>query len=218
MEDCNSIDDNCDGQIDEEVLNLYYSDDDFDGFGDVELFACDMPPAGSSIGGDCDDDNATVYPGADELCDGLDNNCNSTVDEGPVDQQTFFEDKDGDGYGDPSTNTLSCTAPSSSYTTDSSDCNDTDASIHPGQTEQCDGVDNNCDGAADEGVSMVGYLDLDGDGFGDPNSMVSGCTVSSNEVFNMLDCNDADDTIYTGATELCDGLDHDCDGIADNGC
>jgi len=93
-ETCDGMDNNCNGQIDEGVLNTYYADSDGDGYGDPnnDVEACTPPPGYVSNQTDCNDDPITggmTNPGATEICDGIDNNCNSQTDEG--------FDPDGDG-------------------------------------------------------------------------------------------------------------------------
>ncbi len=82
-------------------------------------------------GSDCDDSDATVYPGASEICDGKDNDCNGLVDEGAVDASTWYRDADSDGWGDPDATTESCEQPSG-YVDRPGDCDDADAKIYPG--------------------------------------------------------------------------------------
>ncbi len=153
---CNGIDDNCDGEKDEGFLtNNYYRDWDSDGFGDIRVKdkACAQPPGYVADSTDCDDTRDDVYPGAPEVCDGLDNDCNEAT---PVDESslfnTYFYDADHDDYGDSEIFTQACSAPAN-YVSDSTDCNDANPYAHPGATESCDMVDNDCDGQINEGLA-----------------------------------------------------------------
>ena len=108
----------------------------------------DGDPAGNAC--DCDPNNNTVYPGAPEICDGLDNNCNNETDEtGDI---TFYADTDGDTFGDPNNTITACTQPAG-YVSNDEDCDDSDENTYPGAPELCDGIDNNCNDQTDEGVS-----------------------------------------------------------------
>jgi len=96
---------------------------------------------------DCDDRDENVNPGATEVCDGVDNNCDGDVDVDAVDVVTYFADNDGDGYGNDDNGTFTaCEAPEG-FVVSNDDCNDGDANVNPGATEVCDNsVDNDCDG------------------------------------------------------------------------
>jgi len=185
---------NCDG-------STGYTDDDGDGWA-----ACE----------DCDDSDAAVSPDAEESCNGVDDDCDGGIDEDDAtDAATWYADTDGDGYGDSSVTTAACSQPSG-YVADDSDCDDTDAEVSPVDPERCDGIDNNCDGAVDEGVTSTFYADVDGDGYGDASSGVEGCALPSGYSANSADCDDTDAAFNPGAAEICDGMDNDCDGLVDD--
>lgn len=141
---------------------------------------------------DCDDTNASVFPDAPELCDGVDNDCDGYTDDADsvvVNPNTYYQDTDGDGYGVSSVTAQSC-SPQPGYAALAGDCDPADPRVHPGATEVCDNKDDNCDGSLG-----TAELDQDGDGF-------SACA---------QDCNEADASMYPGAPELCDGKDNNCD-------
>jgi len=167
---------------------------------------------GYSAAEDCDDDDAAVNPGAIEVCDGVDNDCDDAVDEGVLD--TWYADADSDGYGDAGSPTESCDGPPGHVPT-ATDCDDDDASIYPSAPERCDGLDNDCDGEIDDGVLRTWYADLDGDGFGDPDTRVEGCEPPDDAVDNDEDCDDADAATSPDGIEVCDGIDNDCDARTD---
>jgi len=88
---------------------------------------------------------------------------------------TYYRDLDADGYGDPATTQQACSQPTG-YVSNSTDCNDGSSSIHPGATETCNGVDDDCDSQTDEGVTLTFYQDTDSDGHGNGSSSVQTCS------------------------------------------
>ncbi len=80
-------------------------------------------------GDDCDDQDPAVFPGAEERCDGVDNDCDGEVDEDASDAASWYADADGDGYGDAEVSTRACQAPSG-YAADATDCDDGDAAVN----------------------------------------------------------------------------------------
>ena len=217
---CNGVDDDCDGTVDESAVDAttYYADADGDGYGDASSTTadCSAPTGYVSDDSDCDDTDGGVYPGADEYCNGVDDDCDGTVDESAVDATTYYADADGDGYGDASSTAADCSTPTG-YVADDSDCDDTDGSVNPGATEVCNSVDDDCDGSVDEGVTTTYYADSDGDGYGDASSTTEDCSTPTGYVSDDSDCDDSDSSVNPAATEVCDGVDNDCDGRTDEG-
>ena len=146
---CDGVDNDCDGDIDEEVQTTFYADTDNDGFGDpaVSQTACSAPNGFVTDNTDCDDTRDDVFPGAPELCDGVDNDCDGDTDE---DGQTlFYEDLDGDNFGNSNISIMACVAPDG-FVANNNDCDDANPDVFPGAPELCDGVDNDCNGDTDE--------------------------------------------------------------------
>jgi hypothetical protein len=211
---CDGIDNNCDGFIDEDVLLAYYADSDEDGFGnpDITTEACEVPSGFVENGSDCDDTDSTSFPGGEEICDGNDNNCDDEIDEGL--SETYFVDEDGDGFGNPDLSVEACLV-ATGLSPLGDDCDDADLNINPLATEICDEIDNNCDGTADEGVTISFYQDSDGDGFGTSENFVEACEVPEGYTERDGDCDDLETYANPFSIEICDEIDNDCDGLID---
>ncbi|MBK6363892.1 MAG: putative metal-binding motif-containing protein [Saprospiraceae bacterium] len=131
----------------------------------------------------------------------------------------WYADTDGDGYGDFNNNSKFCDCVNNSpgYSRKFTDCNDNNVLINPGATEICNGLDDDCDGGVDEGVQNTYFADTDNDGYGDATVTTMACSPPSGYVTDNTDCNDNNVLINPGATEICNGLDDDCDGGVDEG-
>ena len=241
-ETCDGTDDDCDGEVDEGFV-------DTNADGEADCVDTDDDGDGDPDGTDCQPLNSAVYTGATEICNGVDDNCDTQTDEGFTDTNADGEadcvDTDDDGDG----------------TADGNDCQPLNAAVHPGATEICDGVDDDCNGAVDEGFtdtdgdSQADCVDDDDDDGvlddGDGDDVVGGTPCTGGATSNCDDncvltdnasqldtdgdldgdaCDDDDDddgdpdatdcastdaTRYTGAPEVCNGLDDDCDALVD---
>jgi hypothetical protein len=168
---------------------------------------------------DCDDDNAAVHPAADEICDGLDNDCDGFIDAADDDATGLllgFIDADGDGFG--ATEVDGCDLPEGAVEV-AGDCDDGNAEVHPDATESCSTTaDDDCSGTVNDPGALGcsdWYVDQDGDGHGsgDPTCLCFGEADYSSA--SSADCDDTDAETHPDAPEICDdGWDHDCDGSA----
>ena len=175
---CDAVDNDCDT----------VPDNGFDVDGDTFTSCGADGDAATTADNDCDDGDNSVYPGGAEICDGLDNDCNSQIDDNTVVVE-WYPDIDGDTFGDVNgTPVSSCAAPAG-HVNNRDDCDDTDAQVSPVGTEVCDGIDNDCVNGIDD------PFDADQDGVSDCGG----------------DCDTANGATFPGALELCDGEDNDCD-------
>ncbi len=234
----------CSGEPDCDTV-FWYTDADGDGFGaGPELTGCpdERPADAVSIAGDCADNDALISPGAPELCNRFDDDCDGRIDDAdpsvdPDDQSTFFTDLDDDGYGDETKPVLACVQPDGTALV-AGDCNDEDAGVNPAAQETCDDfADLNCDGRSplddndndgvricndcDDADAEVGrapqwYRDEDNDGFGDLSRPQVACERPQGFVADSTDCDDESIVVNPDADERCDEIDNDCDFLVDD--
>ena len=225
-ERCDSIDHDCDGDPTEGATDAsaLFEDRDGDGYGDADAplgTGCEAGEGESPVPGDCDDDDATMYPGADEWCDDIDSDCDgSLTDADSLDASTWYQDGDGDGYGLDYVTTTRCTRPAG-YAPEGGDCDDSWTDTFPGAEECDDGKDNDCDDLIDEGEVLEPTLwtwDADDDGYAvEGHATLSRCYDPPYYADQYGDCDDSDASAYPGNTEVCDdGVDNDCNGLSDD--
>jgi hypothetical protein len=155
---------------------------------------------GCGAGDDCDDSDPERHPGAAEACDADDEDC---------DEATFGAlDADADG---------AISAACCNGSTCGPDCDDTSTSVHPGATEDCNGIDDDCDAMIDDGATVILYPDADGDLHGARVGGMMLCPDTPGYVPSNDDCDDTENIVHPGATEVCNADDEDCDGAIDEG-
>ena len=218
---CNSVDDDCDTLVDDGVpTKTWYLDGDSDLYGgSISVVACAAPGGYILVPGDCADGDASVNPGATEVCNAKDDNCDSQTDEGV--QTTYYRDSDGDAFGDKLVTQPACGVAPAGYVADQSDCDDSDAAVKPTALEVCNSIDDDCDALTDDLDSSVTgqgsyFADTDGDTFGDPLAPLAVCFPTPSQVLDSTDCNDKSAAINTKAVEICNAIDDDCDNLVDD--
>ncbi len=196
---------------------LFFRDADGDGYGNpaISILAYLPPPGYVPDNSDCNDNDPTVNTGAAEVCNGIDDDCDGQIDEGLTGVYACF-DADGDGHG-AGPSQFFCNAPPAGWVSLCDDCDDTNASIYPGAPEVCNGIDDDCDGQIDEGLTGVyACFDADGDGHGAGTPQFFCNAPPAGWVSLCDDCDDTNASIYPGAAEVINNLDDDCNGIVDD--
>jgi MYXO-CTERM domain-containing protein len=226
-DDCDGLADDLDPGVDLTTGNVWYLDADGDAFGDLDapLATCvDLPLDYADNATDCDDTDAEVNPGAVEVCnDELDDNCNGLADDADETldlstRDTWCLDSDGDTFGDPAVATITCAGAPADYVADGTDCDDAEALSFPGNPEVCDGLDNDCNLGADDGLTFEDwYVDADGDAYGDPDTLLSTCDgAPADSISDGTDCDDSNANVNPGEAEVFDNeIDDDCNGLVD---
>jgi len=146
----------------------------------------------------------------------VDNACIELAGEGCAEPTALYRDVDGDGFGDPTVVSAGCKRAGLSEIAE--DCDDRNPDVHPGAPEQCNGVDDDCDGVVDNDPQVLTwYFDFDHDGFGDAEVETESCLQPEGYVSNAADCDDDDPEVSPIASEMCNQTDDDCSGVVDDG-
>lgn len=195
----------------------YYADIDGDGYGAGSATnACVQPSGYVTNNTDCDDANANLNLGVNEICNQIDDDCNGLADDGLI-YTDYYADNDNDGFGAGSL-TNSCLVLGQGYVIDNTDCNDADPNMNPIAIEVCNQIDDNCNNLVDDGLIFNNYYsDNDSDGFGAGLPIGSCADLGLGYVLDNTDCDDANSNVNPIAIEIGgNGIDENCDGQIDN--
>lgn len=220
---CDDIDNDCDGQVDNNVVVENMScTTTFPGLCSQGVRVCQLA-ANGSYDLEC---VPTIVPGqVQESCanPGVDDDCDGVVDDNPDDGALYFRDADADTFGLDNVTQRACSQPVG-YAARGGDCNDSNSAINPLATEVCTTLaDDDCDGGANDNDPQgaedgtLWYQDMDNDKFPALAGPLKRCTRPVGYVArrsdSRWDCADSDATRYPGASETCnDGIDSNCTG------
>ena len=191
----------------------------FTACGDPPLSEVDEDADGYFADVDCNDADRDIHPDAIEVCDEVDQNCNDIVDEDASNALQYYADADADGFGDVNAGIMACSQPEGAVV-DNSDCDDTDAEVHPDAVETCNEVDDDCDEEINEAGAegeLQFWPDADGDTYGDASAdAVLACSAPEGHVEEQTDCDDTLAEVNTAGIEICNELDDDCNDVVDD--
>ncbi len=222
-EDCDGLKDDADGSVTGKIN--YYPDSDHDNYGSSSAAAtayCNPPAWYTTNKTDCNDANAAIKPGAQEVCDAsdIDEDCDGQSDDNDASvtgKITYYPDADHDNFGSAFSAGVAYCNPPAWYTTNKTDCNDANAAIYPGKAELCNLIDDDCDLLIDENAGIIYFADNDHDNYGNVLSFVVSCTMPNGYTTNSTDCNDNNAAINPGAAEICNSVDDNCNILVDDG-